>query len=358
MGDFCVSGFHSQLPIHRGNKVVAIVCRRLNNITSNVPCYLDGHLSPLAMPIIGHMGDYGTLDDWEESETVGLFEKYLNVPIGDLFESISRCSQYTENDELPEIYKKLDRIREGTYSTPSVSRYAIIYEHYSVYKAFTGDMPKYRDYVSKISGFLNDFRAAYPNVPQIDAVSGVYPNIFSNFIHPCEFITWLKGDDEIDCTSDTFKHLKDEFFELRKLSVKNRGITNVGLDGFCCLYYMGECDYSKMIDEIIDWTTFINTLSYLGGHFYYSVNAGQSWHHDEDYWKWRKDILNTMIKTIDEMQEADKNDFDYSDEDDDLDDEPTSFISSSESTEDYSDILDKMLDDEELDVKIQSPFGT
>ena len=27
MGDFCVSGFHSHLPIHYKNKAVAIICK-------------------------------------------------------------------------------------------------------------------------------------------------------------------------------------------------------------------------------------------------------------------------------------------------------------------------------------------
>ena len=48
MGDFCVSGFHSNLPIHRGNKVVAIICKEDHkNVPGNNPCYLDGKLSPI-----------------------------------------------------------------------------------------------------------------------------------------------------------------------------------------------------------------------------------------------------------------------------------------------------------------------
>ena len=56
MGDFCVSGFFSRVPIKRGETTVAIICKK-NNRISNIPCYLESPLIPMHIPVIGSMGD-------------------------------------------------------------------------------------------------------------------------------------------------------------------------------------------------------------------------------------------------------------------------------------------------------------
>ena len=61
MGDFCVSGFFSRVPIKRGETPVSIICKKNKNIL-NIPCYLESSLIPMHIPVIGSMSDYGVFN--------------------------------------------------------------------------------------------------------------------------------------------------------------------------------------------------------------------------------------------------------------------------------------------------------
>ena len=100
--------FHSHLPIHYKNKAVAIICKvNTENTISSVPCYLNGILSPIAMPIVGEMGDYGTLDSWEESETTRLLKSLTNMDLKSVFNDVTSCSEYAKPEEYPEVKEGL-----------------------------------------------------------------------------------------------------------------------------------------------------------------------------------------------------------------------------------------------------------
>ena len=47
-------------------------------------------------------------------------------------------------------------------------------------------------------------------------------------------------------------------------------------------------DLENMINDIVDWVSFVNTLNYIGGNFYLSNYANQDWHHDKKYCKLRR----------------------------------------------------------------------
>ena len=52
-----------------------------------------------------------------------------------------------------------------------------------------------------------------------------------------------------------------------------------------------QSELENMIDDIVDWVSFVNTLNYIGGNFYLSNYANQDWHHDKKYCKLRRKIL-------------------------------------------------------------------
>ena len=91
------------------------------------------------------------------------------------------------------------------------------------------------------------------------------------------------------------------------------------------LCYMGKYSIdNKFINEAIDWISFVYTLDYVGGHFYYSVSAGQSWHHDKAYIDYRKELLQEMLNVINSLGES-TDDSDYIDDDYDEDDTDKAF---------------------------------
>lgn len=318
MGDFCVSGFHSNLPIHRGNKVVAIICKEDHkNVPGNHPCYLDGKLSPIALPIIGEMGDYGYLDNWEESETTKLIEKYTEMSMSDVFDEIVHCSKWDKESKYPEVFKIFDKcgIYKGEY--PPQYRYTIIYEHYSVYKAMTYKMDDTRKWLESSAKFQYLFNKAFPDVKKSE-ISNAYPNIFSDICgitEPYRDIRFTPGKiPEFNMQTPEQQEFHMFYAQYRDIEKPHLNC-NINLTDYMSLYFMGDYDIHNMIDEIIDWVSFVNTLDYIGGHFYYSVSAGQEWHHDKEYREDRRHIFEAMIGILDMFDKEDEElDDDYDDE--------------------------------------------
>ena len=296
MGDFCVSGFHSHLPIHYKNKAVAIICKvNTENTISSVPCYLTGVLSPIAMPIIGEMGDYGTLDNWEESETTRLLKSLTNMDLKSVFNDIVSCSEYVKPEEYPEVFKKLDKCN-SYHDSYKQYRYVIIYEHYSVYKSMTYDMNDCRDYLNNIINFIKTFYKVYPDFSTEENI-----NIFDNFnIFIFTFINHHMNINMKLKFEDMSKE-KQELSEIISKLFKFRDFYILGyihLKDFMGLYYTDKYDLENMIDDIVDWVSFVNTLNYIGGNFYLSNYANQDWHHDKKYCKLRRKILKSMLSVV------------------------------------------------------------
>lgn len=322
MGDFCVSGFHSNLPIHHKNKVIAIICRVINKSPGNYPCHLDGHLFPIAMPIIGQMGDYGTLECWEESETIKLLQNYTGLKIVEIFEQISSCSKWKKPDEFPEVFKMFDKCCRYQTNTVKQHRYVIIYEHYSIYKKMTYEMEDVRKWLNESANIMELFYKEFPNFVLKDFKNvDAYPNIFTSYT--------IRNFYSDLCFNNNFlkkqsKNLEDAFQKYRQLTPPHI-MPNIQDDGFMSLYYMGKYSIdNKFINEAIDWISFVYTLDYVGGHFYYSVSAGQSWHHDKAYIDYRKELLQEMLNVINSLNES-SDESDYIDDEYDEDDTDTAF---------------------------------
>lgn len=62
---------------------------------------------------------------------------------------------------------------------------------------------------------------------------------------------------------------------------------------------------NNMVDEINDWVSFVQTLDYIGGHFYLSCSAGQQWNHDKVYCQTRWQILKSMMDVVDMIDTCD-----------------------------------------------------
>ena len=105
MGDFTVCGFYSRLPIERGEEAIAIICHDdLELKPSNIPCYSRSSIIPYCLPIYGEMGDYGALDNVEESETIKALENLCEESILDILEILTRVDCWgKDNDETKKI---------------------------------------------------------------------------------------------------------------------------------------------------------------------------------------------------------------------------------------------------------------
>ena len=94
---------------------------------------------------------------------------------------------------------------------------------------------------------------------------------------------------------------KQELSEIISKLFKFRDFYILGyihLKDFMGLYYTDKYDLENMIDDIVDWVSFVNTLNYIGGNFYLSNYANQDWHHDKKYCKLRRKILKSMLSVV------------------------------------------------------------
>lgn len=265
MGDFCLSGFHSRIPIRGKDKVVAIICKRYNKEISSIPCYLESPFVPMHIPVIGTMGDYGTLEEYEEDITTELLKSNLNMNFLEISNIIFKYRpgsiKYNKDYGVTDLFKKLSAL-ELPYSSYTAT-YTIIYEHYAIYKAMTHAIPNMRETLPTLDKQVNIFnKYALDNIPvQI----------------------MMEADKE-------GRDVKDE--ELEKIREKYDNILTPGkylwnysssLQGLNGFYYNSTINWLEHIDKLIEWCSFISTLDYMNGSFIPSMNAGQLWHYDEEY---------------------------------------------------------------------------
>lgn len=265
MGEFCLSGFHSRIPIKSGDKVVAIICKRNNEETSSIPCYLESPLIPMHIPIVGIMGDYGILEEYEEDITTELFKSNLNMDFIEISNIISEyrpgSNSYNEEYGVTDLFKKL---RELEYPhNLDTGTYTLIYEHYAIYKAMTHDIPNMRKTLPTLDKKVNIF-----NKYALDDI-------------PVQIMFEV---------SKNGKNIEDkEFGEIREkynnILTPGKYLWNYsgslqGLNGFYC---SSTNNWLEHIDKLIEWCSFISTLNYMNGSFIPSMEAGQSWHYDEKY---------------------------------------------------------------------------
>ena len=247
------------------------------------------------MPIVGEMGDYGTLDNWEESETTRLLKSLTNMDLKSVFNDIVSCSEYAKPEEYPEVFKKLDKCN-SYHDSYKQYRYVIIYEHYSVYKSMTYDMNDCRDYLNNIINFLKAFYKVYPDFSieeNINIFNSFNIFIFTFINHHMNINMKLKFED-MSKEKQELSEIISKLFKFRDFYI----LGYIHLKDFMGLYYTGKYDLENMVDEIVDWVSFVNTLNYIGGNFYLSNYANQDWHHDKKYCKLRRKILKSMLSVV------------------------------------------------------------
>lgn len=282
MGDFCVSGFFSRVPIKRGETAVAIICKKNKNI-SNIPCYLESTLIPMHIPVIGSMGDYGVFDYYDEDETTRILKGKLNMDFIKITEIILyNWNKYKKYDEQPDavkdLFTKLDTISKARYASTEQNEYTVIYEKYSIYKAMTYDIDLMKEILHKI---------------------GTYDNIFDYNVNDRVKI-------EADLQDDKYHDYMPNMYTWNLLSTLPRAM------GF---YNNSVVNWDVFADATIEWCSFINTLALLNGTFCNSRNAGQSWHYDEQYITEGKKVLQAIMDSYDKLTSHDDEDDDTYEED-------------------------------------------
>ena len=316
MGDFCVAGFHSHLPIHRGDKVIAIICKHNDNPMSNCPCYLQGTLTPICMPVVGYMGDYGNFeyeDDYEEDETTKALKKLSDFDFHDITENLCRMSEYrTEPNECPSFFKEFNEFSHSEEGT----RYHIIYEHYDVYNEMASDWSYVRDsidsFIIPVVKLLNengykvvinpfhDFMFCGLYSMMMDSIGlgkrepGIKDELFNSKVRK---VFDVQGEVRAlyeECSKK--EHFYPPFKILWNYTNHDRA--------WMSLYNAVQIDIEKAKDAIVRFCSFLmhfDNTEY--GHFYFSTSAGQSWHHDKRMWEDRLKMLKVYEKIINEKLE-------------------------------------------------------
>ena len=266
MGECCISGFYSRLPIHKDDKVACIICRD-NDATKPSSCstYLDSHILPYCLPIFGHMGDYAQLDDWEDSETTMALERLCRMTLNDIFYTLHDFNPWEDREGAKKLSALLDKNESKSH------RYFMIFEHYSVYeKIAQGCQLKLvymEKYLKRIKGTL-DY------------------NIFHDNRH-FNISRWMK-DLQDDALENHCRVLVSEYMN---------NYNHIGMWLYDKVKYHLT---NQMIDEIKNWINFLFCFDYYcHGCFVSSANAGQSWHHDKDYTNFRLDLLQEFKNVLD-----------------------------------------------------------
>ena len=295
MGDFCVAGFHSRLPIYNGDKVVAIICRKNDTPLGNVPHYLSGPLIPFAMPLIGEMNDYGYLDYIEDNETTAAIENISGKLVIEIIEDICRISQFDKPEDYPEFFMKFDKCVK--YNKQTGIPYHVIYEHYDIYESMTFDWPAVKNFCNKMDAKLH-WMNFYETADEI--CNPFHMSMFN------PFIWWFEHN-----LTRPFDGL-DEMLTIPKDSngclSPSTAIYNVASQSifFMGLYDKEQLNFKTSAEEIAKFCSFINTLEQTYGHFYYSVGAGQEWHHDTGYFKTLSHIQKAYNNTLKRLKEHHK----------------------------------------------------
>ena len=323
MGDFCVSGFHSHLPIQEGDKAIAIICKHNNKALSNCPCYLQGVLTPICMPVVGYMGDYGSFEEceYDENETTRLLKEVTGEHFWVISERLAEMSNFrTDVKDYPEFFKKFNEFSKSDDGT----RYHMIYEHYDVYKAMTFEWKYVRDAIDSFivpmkkiltdSGYVNIVVSPFDDLLQCGLYSGMMDSIGYREHNPglmAElFNKKVKNafdvQDKIrklyeECSKD--EHFYPPFKILWNYMTGDRSLLS--------LYRSAQIDFGKAKNDIVEFCSFVTQMDNCEyGHFYLSTYAGQSWHHDENLWEDRLRVLKVYEKIIRDKMDGNKADED------------------------------------------------
>lgn len=270
MGDFCVAGFHSRIPIRRGEKIVAIICRRNKRILGNFPTYLESPLIPMHIPVIAYIDDYGGADEikYEEDETTRMLEGKLNMKFNDIISTIltdynKYVSYEKQKDNIKNLFDNLTQMC-SPFHTSEKYEYTVIYEKYSIYKSMTYEIPKMKKCLELIcSG---------------DTVFNEYSG------RPLFISTGLNEDEYRDYMP--YYYCWNQFSQMKDTM------------GF---YENSTINWKELADKVVEWSSFCVNLEEQNSMFVPCKYAGQNWHFDKEYIKEQKEILSLMIKEYDKL---------------------------------------------------------
>lgn len=304
MGDFCVAGFHSHLPIQNGDKVVAIICKHNNKAFSNSPCYLSGILTPICMPVVGYMGDYGSIEEceYDEDETTRILKEVTGLEFFEISEALARMSEYrNEHEKYPEFFKVLNHITHSDETT----RYHMIYEHYDVYKEMASDWDSVKKSIdSFIIPTKNILDKNGYNIVLNPFHDFMFAGLYSDLVEAAGCRDKTLSRNKMQNIFDVLGKIRGMYSECEKdehsyppfklmWNYTNHDMASMSL------YDAVQIDLEKAKDDITRFCSFIlhfDNVEY--GHFYFSTSAGQSWHHDKEMWETRLNMLKVYEKLI------------------------------------------------------------
>lgn len=270
MGDFCVSGFHSRIPIRNREKVIAIICRRNKHKLGNNPTYLESSLIPMHIPVIGYMDEYGGSDDfeYEEDETTRMIEGKLHIKFNDIISIILRdynkyVSYEEQKDNVKNLFENLTKMC-SPFHVVEKYEYTVIYEKYSIYKAMTYEIPKMKKCLELI---------------------GAGDSVFDEYTGRPLFINTELNNDE-------YREYMPYHYCWNQFSQMN---------GVMDFYDNSIINWKELADSVVNWASFCINLEKQNGMFIPCKYAGQIWHFDKIYVKDQKKILKTMIKEYDKL---------------------------------------------------------
>ena len=99
MGCFNSSGFISRLPIRAGDRVVCFIGLTPDGVNGHDLYDPDALVQPFFLPIRGSYDDYGSVCNIDKTPITEMYEKYSNMPIESLLESVERCLYGTTIDD-------------------------------------------------------------------------------------------------------------------------------------------------------------------------------------------------------------------------------------------------------------------
>lgn len=270
MGDFCVAGFHSRIPIRNREKVIIIICRRNKRKLGNNPTYLESPLIPMHIPVIGYMDDYGGSDDfeYEEDETTRMIEGKLNMKFNNIISTILRdynkyVSYDEQKDNIKDLFENMTKM-SSVFRTTEKYEYTVIYEKYSIYKAMTYEISKMKKCLECI---------------------GTGDSVFNEFTGGILFVN-------TDLNSDEYRDYMPYHYCWNQFSQMN---------GVMSFYNNSTINWKELADSVVNWASFCITLENQNGMFIPCKYAGQNWHFDKEYVNDQKQFLSTMIKEYDKL---------------------------------------------------------
>ena len=137
MGCFNKIGFHSKLPIQRGDEIAYFICISNGRLDDITPCYFNDFIEPIYLPIFGTYNDYGSIENIEVDNSVEALEKSLGVSIEEIIETIEDNAFEPFNEEEDNLYQTI--LKRMLESSPKYLRsykelsICVTMEHKSVY---------------------------------------------------------------------------------------------------------------------------------------------------------------------------------------------------------------------------------